>query len=425
MNQVVAVFSFFLCICCLSACVPQTDIGIESKNGSASSTGASPAINGQAGQAASIDEIVISDSARNNAKISAAPLRLMKYQKEIKTTGEIKADENRVFHINSIVAGRVLKDKVNLGDVIHQGQILATVQNTDVARIYGDYVHQKHQNEVQIKQIISKLELAKSTLDRTTQLMNEGIAPQKDVQAAQNSCDQLSIELKGVREHQTHLISETQALLSAYGKTIRASDEDGSKIDNESPMVAPRSGVVIKKNITLGDVVNSSEPLYVVADLSSVWLDITVYDKDLADIQVGEIVSFTSDSLAARTFTGKIDYIQPLAGDSTRTFVARATLANPGLALKPGMFGTAMIHTARSDNLPYVPDSAIQHFGGETFVFEEVSANHYHKRAITLGNRILDGFLVKSGVGSSERVVVQGSLALKAELVKKLNPDQE
>jgi len=416
----VSIFAGLLCLLCLSGCNLQTEADSKSQKKPDSA-----AASNVAGGNNTVDEIVLSDSARANAKISSEPLRLMKYQKEIKTTGEIKADENRVFHINSIVGGRVLKDKVNLGDVIHQGQVLATVQNTEVARIYGDYVHQKHQNEVQIKQIISKLELAKSTLDRTTQLLNEGIAPQKDVQMAQNTCDQLSIELKGVREHQTHLVSETQALLSAYGKTIRASDEDGSKIDNESPMVAPRSGVVIKKNITLGDVVNSSEPLYVVADLSSVWLDITVYDKDLADIQVGEIVSFTSDSLANRTFTGKIDYIQPLAGDSTRTFLARASLANPGFALKPGMFGTAMIHTAKSDNLPYVPDSAIQHFGGETFVFEEAASNHYHKRVITLGDRTMDGFLVKSGIGNSERVVVNGSLALKAELVKRLSPEQE
>ncbi len=172
------------------------------------------------------------------------------------------------------------------------------------------------------------------------------------------------IELKGVREHQTHLISETQALLGAYGKTLRASDEDGSNIDNKSPMTAPRGGVVIKKNITMGDVVNSSEPLYVVADLSSVWLDSTIYDKDLAKIQVGESITFTSDSLPAKSFTGKIDYIQPLAGDVTRTFIARASLPNPSLALKPGMFGTALIHTSKSENLPYIPDSAIQRYGG-------------------------------------------------------------
>ncbi|MBS1997522.1 MAG: efflux RND transporter periplasmic adaptor subunit [Cyanobacteria bacterium SZAS LIN-2] len=411
--------SFF----CLTGCEQKNSALSDNSRAGSNDTGGAKTSGGA--QSGLDDEIVLTDIAKANAKIITEPLRLMKYQKEIKTTGEIKADENRVFHINSMVSGRVLKDNVNLGDVIHQGQVLALVQNTEVARVYGDYVHQKHQNEVQIRQLLSRLDLAKSILDRTTQLANEGIAPQKDVLAAQNACDQLSIEIKGVREHQTHLVSETQALLSAYGKSIRASDEDGSKIDNESPMVAPRGGVVIKKNVTLGDVVNSTEPLYVVADLSSVWLDITVYDKDLTDIQVGEIVTFTSDSLAGRTFTGKIDYIQPLAGDSTRTFLARVSLPNPGLALKPGMFGTAKIHTARSDNLPYVPDSAIQHYGGETFVFEEGAANHYHKRIVTLGDRILDGFLAKSGITGHEKVVVGGSLALKAELVKRLSPEKE
>ena len=86
------------------------------------------------------------------------------------------------------------------------------------------------------------------------------------------------------------------------------------------------------------------------------------------------------------------------------------------------MFGTALIHTSKSENLPYIPDSAIQRYGGETFVFEEVGANRYHKRTIILGDRILDGFLAKSGISDGQRLVVNGSLALKAELLKRLNP---
>ncbi|MBU6450723.1 MAG: efflux RND transporter periplasmic adaptor subunit [Cyanobacteria bacterium REEB67] len=408
------------CLCFLAAC--------GNKNSAPESKGSLPGLSNEAPSSqanAATDLIVLSETASRNANVGAEPLRLMKYQQDIKTTGEIKADENRVFHINSMVAGRVLKDRVNLGDVIKQGQVLALVQNIEVARIYGDYVHQKHQNEVQIRQIISKMELARTNLDRFSQLLKEGIAPEKDVQNAQNAYDQLDIELKGVREHQTHLVSETQALLSAYGKTLRAADEDGSKIDNVSPMIAPRGGVVIKKNITLGDVVNSTEPLYVVADLSSVWLDITIYDKDLTNIHVGETVNFSSDSLPGQSFAGVINYIQPLAGDSTRTFIARASLTNPAFALKPGMFGTALIHTSKSENLPYIKDSAVQRYGEETFVFEEVSHDRYRKRNVVLGDRILDGYLAKSGVSDGERIVVNGSLALKAELLKRLNPEQE
>jgi len=162
-----------------------------------------------------------------------------------------------------------------------------------------------------------------------------------------------------------------------------------------------------------------------VADLSSVWLDITIYDKDLSNIQVGETITFTSDSLPNHVFNGKIDYIQPLAGDATRTFLARASLPNPALALKPGMFGTALIHTSKSENLPYVPDSAIQRYGDDTFLFEEVGTNHYQKHKIVLGDRIADGFLAKSGIADGQRVVTTGSLALKAELLKRLAPEQE
>ena len=86
-----------------------------------------------------------------SAKIGTAVVASQSGVDLIKTTGEIKAAETKIFHINSLVVGRVVADKVNLGDVIHQGQTLAVVQNLDVTKIAGEYIHQLHQNEVQQK----------------------------------------------------------------------------------------------------------------------------------------------------------------------------------------------------------------------------------------------------------------------------------
>ena len=119
---------------------------------------------------------------------------------EIKTTGEIKAAEPNVFLISCMVTGRVIADKANLGDYIKAGQVLAQVQNPEVTKVAGDFMHQLHQNEVEQKQAQAKLTLAEKTLERVTQLNKEGIAPQKDVLMAQNARDMILIELQGLKE---------------------------------------------------------------------------------------------------------------------------------------------------------------------------------------------------------------------------------
>ncbi len=335
---------------------------------------------------------------------------------QIRTTGEIKAAEPNVFHISCMVTGRVVADKANLGDSIKAGQVLAQVQNPEVTKIAGDYMHQLHQNEVEQKQSSAKLALADKTLERVTQLNKEGIAPMKDVLVAQNARDLIVIELQGLKEHVIHINSETKALLKQYGVQLSEA-EDIRHMPSASPLRSPKAGVIIEKTITLGDVVDTTKPLYVVADLSTVWLDINVFDKDIGKVQIGQTVQFRSDSLPGKTVTGHISYIQPQAGDN-KTFIARAVLHNPGLLLKPGMFGQVDIITQNFSRSAYVPDSALQQFNNESFVFIDRGNGNYLKRRIELGQRIMDGYLVKSGLSVGEKVVTAGALTLKAEMLK-------
>jgi len=366
------------------------------------------------------NQVLLTSQAAQLAKIISFPVTTEVDFSEIDTTGQIKADENRVFHINSIVAGRVVKDNVVLGNVIKEGEQLAVIQNLDVAKTYGEYIHQSHQNDVDLQQTKARLELADKTVERLKALNKEGIVAEKELLNAQNQQKLLQIELSGYKEHRIHIDSEAKALLSAYGLkiTARSHQVDPSKVETGSPLIAPRGGVVIQKNVTVGDVVNPAQPLYVVADLSQVWLDIVIYDKDLEKIKEGESVVFKSDSLPGSQFSGRISYIQPSTGDGTRTFLARAVLPNPGLVLKPGMFGQIKITGMGASRYPYLPDEAIQKFGNESFVFIDQGDNRYQKRHVELSTRIHDGYLVKSGVNAGDRVVGSGSFKLKSELLK-------
>lgn len=368
------------------------------------------------------NEVKITADAARLAKITSQPVASAADQSQIETTGQIKADENRVFHINSIVAGRVVKDNVVLGNVIKEGEQLAVIQNLDVAKTYGEYIHKAHQNEVDVEQTKARLELAAKTVERLKGLSKEGIVAEKDLLAAQNQQKLLQIDLAGFKEHAVHIKSEAEALLGAYGVDLNSTQKgkhiDPTKIETGSPLIAPRSGVVIQKNVTVGDVVNPADPLYVVADLSSVWLDVTVYDKDLQKVKEGERVTFRSDSLPGSEFSGRISYIQPSTGDGTRTFVARVVLPNAKLILKPGMFGQIKIISDSGNQRPYLPEQALQKFGNEDFVFIDKGDNSYERRRVVLGDRIGDGYLVVDGITPGELVVESGSFKLKSELLK-------
>ena len=223
-----------------------------------------------------------------------------------------------------------MKDNVVLGNAIKRDEQLAVIQNLEVARTYGDYIHQAHQNSIDIAQVLARLDLVKKTVQRLTRLSQEGIVAEKDLLSAENQQKILEIDLKGLREHELHLKAESRALLAAYGVSLEAEEKKGLEhINSGSPLLSPRSGVVIQKNVTVGDVVNPSQILYVVADLSQVWLDIAVYDKDLDKIKEGQPVTFRSDSVPGTTFTGQINYIELVRWRRDQNFSCPRCVAEP------------------------------------------------------------------------------------------------
>lgn len=162
--------------------------------------------------------------------------------------------------------------------------------------------------------------------------------------------------------------------------------------------------------------------LYEVADLSIVWLNIAIYPKDYTTVHLGQVVTFTSDTLPNTPFTGRIDYLPPTTSTpQSPTFTARAFLKNPKGLLKTGMFGQVKVQLAPAlgqATQPFVPERAIQQLGTEMVVFKVVAPSQYRKQVVKLGKKLTDGYLVEQGIQAGEQVVGEGSFILKAELLK-------
>lgn len=344
--------------------------------------------------------------------IVESPVELRFAGTHIVTTGEIKADEDRVFHVNSVIGGKLTADFVSLGAFVKTKQTVAMVENLEVMRISANYIHEMHAKDLAITQSQTRLKLALANKNRLERLFNERIAAEKDVLAAQTAWALEEANLRTSIQEKEHQRSEAEALLAAYGVSLREIRDDAPI--RFTPIVSPRSGVIVKKNITIGDVVSSSEPLYVVADLSQVWLDITLFDRDVSSVREGAALKFTTDSLPQQVFTGKISYIKPVAQDG-RTFVARAVLKNSKFLLKPGMFGHVVLDQPSGNRLPFVPSSAVQSNHDGNVVFVKLSNGLYRSVPVQLGQRTEDGYFV-SGVREGQLVVTKGSYYVKEAL---------
>lgn len=342
---------------------------------------------------------------------------------EIVTTGEVKSNQNRVYDINSFVGGRIIQDSAFLGDNVVQGQTLAVVQNLEVAKVNADFIHQLHQNEIDIAQTRTRLTLAQQNLEREKRLYEEGISPRKDYLQAQADATLAQSELRGQQEHAVHIRSEAKALLGAYG--TRLSSPHSEQVKTTSAITSPRAGIITKKSITVGDMVTPEQVLYEVSDLSQMWLDIAVYPKDLNLIRQGQGVTFKTDSIPGVVFNGQVNYVQSAASEASQTFIARAYLNNSQGLLRPGMFGQVSIQNEVSQTKPFLPDVAIQTYGKETFVFKALGNHRFKKTLIQVGEKVSGGHLVNAGVKLGDTVVGKGSFTLKTELLKSQFAEEE
>ena len=337
--------------------------------------------------------------------------------KQLKSTGVVKSNEDKVFLISALAPGQIVNDIVKLGDKVRKGQILAYIRNPEVLSGYSSYLHQLHESKEQIKQATVRKNLAVSSYQRESSLFNEGISPKKDYLAAQAELKIAESNLNYAKEHYHHTEMEAKSLMSAYGVSF---DPHSESIKTTSPIQSLGSGVVTKKNVIKGQVVAPNDVLYEITDLSQLWLDLNIFAKDFASIKEGQEVIFVPDSYPNESFSGHIGYIHPTTNDSTNTFVARVFINNPNNRLTPGMFGAVTIKNDMKKNLPFVPDEALQHYGKETFVFVELAEGKYKKYTVEIASATEEGSFIEQGIKENDKVVTAGSFKLKSEMLKKL-----
>lgn len=356
-------------------------------------------------------------------KIKSNQVKEKEYRKNISTTGVIKPTEDSLFKVYSVASGKIVSDNITVGDTVYKNQILGNVQNTEIVKIYANFIHEFHGNEVLIRQAKLKLDLARKNFEREQKLLLEGISSRKEYLQTKTDMDLAEAEVQGLEEHNVHLKNETQALLSQYNVSLESNRFE--KINSNSPIKANESGVVIKKSINVGSMVTTETVLYEIADLKKVLLEASVYASDQSLVKTGQKVEFESESLPNKKFLGEISFLDPNINSETKTFTARIIINNPKLELKSGMFGKVTIIGKSMYKKPFITENSLQNNGDEKFVFLDLGNGKYKKKLVSIDQKYDGGYLISNGVNTGDKIVTQGAFTLKAETLKAQYAEEE
>jgi len=336
--------------------------------------------------------VKLSPEARQNAKLEVKKAGPAKISVTLSLPGELTLNADAVAHVTPRVAGTVREVKKNLGDLVKKGEVLAILDSRDLAEMQREVMAAKE-----------RLTLVESELRRQEALFKEKIGAEKDYVSAKQAYAEARIEWS----------SASQKLAAAAGTGGRGTGY---------ALIAPLDGTVVEKHANVGEVMKEDTQAFIVADLTHVWVDVTVYAKDLPRVAVGQRARVRAEGLDSPA-EGTINYLGAIVGEQTRSAHARVVLTNPGAAWRPGLFVTADVAIDEAEVPVGVEDAAIQTVEGKAVVFVE-EGDAFEARPVKLGRggvgRGAESAMVEilSGLRAGEAYVSRNSFILKAELGK-------
>jgi membrane fusion protein, heavy metal efflux system len=340
------------------------------------------------------------------ATLTIQPVVERIFRAEHVTEGKIAVDEDRSTPVFSPYAGRVMKLLVRPGDSVSQGQPLFVIEAADTVQAQNDFVAAM----TGLNKAQSAVDLAQLQDTRAKDLFEGKAVPLKDYQQSQATLIQAQNDL---RSAQTALEAAHNRLriLGLTEDAITAFQQKG-RIDPNTTVFSPITGTVVQRKVGPGQYVNSgaSDPVFVIGDLSAVWLIAFVRETDAAAVTVGQEMTFSVLALPGRDFTTHIDYVSAAIDPATRRLLVRATINNKDGLLKPEMFANVTIYSAGDHPAVGVPKQALIYEGDQVRVWVAHHDKSIELRQIKTGLTNGDLVEVKGNLKPGEQVVTKGSL---------------
>lgn len=345
--------------------------------------------------------ITMSLSAQQHVGLVVTPAAVTRMKEYLHATGTVQPMDNRVASVRPLSRGRVVEVRAKVGDRVTAGQTLAIFDNLEV----GDLTAQLQAANAAEEETKARLIPSRRQAERSRRLADIGAGAEKDAESSLAEQKELEANLRA-----------QQAATRGIEVRLRRLGASSKGSNHLTTLKAPFAGVVAKASVSVGDLIDESREVFSIADLSLLWVQAEVYEKDLGRIRVGQDARVHVDTYPNQRFSGRVTYISDMLDPQTRTARVRCEVANPEAKLKTEMFASIELPTDIDKQAIAISSGAIQQVDGKNVVFLRRGQTQFEKREIETGTTIDSVTEIVRGLTAGDAVVTQGAFHLKSIL---------
>jgi cobalt-zinc-cadmium efflux system membrane fusion protein len=358
-------------------------------------------------QAAKKDPGRFSPSDAEWAALAFEPAREQEFRAEHITEGKIAVNEDSSTPVFSPYAGRVARLMVKPSDTVQRGDLLFVIEATDTVQALNDFITAFST----LNSARSKLNLAQINEKRQNDLYAGKAVPLKDWQAAQDALTQAQNDQRAAEtaleavHNRLRILGRSEDQITQFQQT--------RQISADTPIYSPLSGTVVARKVGPGQFISAgaSDPVFVIGDLSTVWLTAFVRESEAADVRLGQEIDYTVLALPGRAFKARIDYVAAAIDPMTRRLLVRATIDNKQGLFKPEMFANVTIYAAGDHTSVGVPKQALIYEGERVRLWVAHDDDKtLELRQVRTGLTNGDLVEIRTNLKPGEKVVTRGSL---------------
>jgi cobalt-zinc-cadmium efflux system membrane fusion protein len=362
---------------------------------------------GASGEAASTDEqessavtpdvIELSQEEAGTIRIETVVVERRSLASHLEAMGRVLADPYRQAIVSYPFTARIAEIEARIGDWVDPGEKLLVLQSEEVGEATSAFYR-----------AIADHELATANYERETQLYENGVGARKNYASAETELRVAEANLEAA-EKKLHVLGFTEEAIRALIET--------HQVNPTVTLFAPIGGKVVTSNAVLGGMVDETTGILTILDPTRLWVEASVYEKDIARVQVGQQVQVTVAAYPEDVFQGTITFISDVLDPETRAITVHTEVPNPDQKLKSGMFADVLIELSQNHGALAVPPEAVLDENGQPMVFVQVAPRRYEPRQVVIGAMESAFLEVVEGLDAGELVVTRVNFQLKEALL--------
>ena len=344
--------------------------------------------------AAPADPMLVKPDAETVRWLKTGSVAEAEVRETLRVPAQVFADETRVARIGSSVTGRISDLRAVLGQNVRRGEVLGTLNSTELSTAQSTFL-----------KALSARMLAERAAERAKQLFEADVIGAAELQRRETELLQADADLSAAHD-QLKVLGMSEANIAKLEQT--------RQVNSVSYIVASLSGTVIERRVTTGQVVQPADAVYTVADLSRVWVQAEVPEKQSELVKVGDVVKVQIPALSNRTIDGRLVYVGNTVNVETRTVTARTEVANTERDIRPAMLSVMLIEDRPVKRL-VVPADAVVRENNRDYVFVKQADERFKLVPVNLGPDVAGVRPVLDGVKAGDVVVTDGAFHLNNE----------